>query len=289
MNTAEILQFPSDTGGQERRVVDTDNGYTRIANELLEAVIGSGLTQNQLLITLAIIRKTYGYNKTADWVGNAQLSELTGLPETRCSTERNKLVKMNILTLSGRVVGINKEISSWQTKFNGISKPFTESVNKTFTESVNLTESVNFTEPVKKTFTESVKGNLQNLLNTKDNITKDNKDIIKTPISPFMPKAKSFDPLSIPIPEWLNADAWKDWVNNRAETKKPIKTERAVSMAFKLLKECLDEGYNPTDVINASIANGWQGLFKPKFPARKNVTVTQVNKPMNHIPEGFTG
>ncbi|HEN3368640.1 TPA: replication protein, partial [Yersinia enterocolitica] len=131
MNTAEILQFPSESGGQERRVVDTENGYTRIANELLEAVIGSGLTQNQLLITLAVIRKTYGYNKSADWVGNAQLSELTGLPETRCSTERNKLVKMNILTVTGRQVGINKEISSWQTKFNGICKPFTETVKFT--------------------------------------------------------------------------------------------------------------------------------------------------------------
>ncbi|EPU8566168.1 TPA: replication protein [Yersinia enterocolitica] len=165
MNTAEILQFPSESGGQERRVVDTENGYTRIANELLEAVIGSGLTQNQLLITLAVIRKTYGYNKSADWVGNSQLSELTGLPETRCSTERNKLVKMNILTVTGRQVGINKEISSWQTKFNGICKPFTETVK--------------FTESVKETFTESVNPTLQNLLNTKDNNTKDNKDIKK--------------------------------------------------------------------------------------------------------------
>lgn len=165
MNTAEILQFPSESGGQERRVVDTENGYTRIANELLEAVIGSGLTQNQLLITLAVIRKTCGYNKSADWVGNSQLSELTGLPETRCSTERNKLVKMNILTMTGRQVGINKEISSWKTKFNGICKPFTETVK--------------FTESVKKTFTESVNPTLQNLLNTKDNNTKDNKDIKK--------------------------------------------------------------------------------------------------------------
>ncbi|MBP0998447.1 replication protein [Serratia fonticola] len=154
----------------ERRVVDTENGYTRIANELLEAVIGAGLTQNQLLITLAIIRKTYGYNKPADWVGNAQLSELTGLPETRCSTERNKLVKMNILAVTGRLVGINKEVTSWKTKVNRIC-------NDTFTETVNFTESVNITEPVKESFTESVNPALQNLLNTKDNNTKDNKDI----------------------------------------------------------------------------------------------------------------
>lgn len=165
MNTAKVLQFPSDGGGQERRVVDTENGYTRIANELLEAVIGSGLTQNQLLITLAVIRKTYGYNKTADWVGNAQLSDLTGLPVTRCSTERNKLVKMNILSVTGRLVGINKEVSAWKTKINGISKAFTEPVK--------------FTESVKELFTESVNPALQNLLTTKDNNTKDNKDIKK--------------------------------------------------------------------------------------------------------------
>lgn len=153
----------------ERRVVDTDNGFTRIANELLEAVIGAGLTQNQMLITLAVIRKTYGYNKTSDWVGNAQLSELTGLPETRCSTERNKLIKMKVLSLNGRLIGINKEVSAWQTKINGIGKP-------AITESVNITEPVKFTESVKETFTESVNPGLQNLLNTKDNSTKDKKD-----------------------------------------------------------------------------------------------------------------
>lgn len=169
-----------DTEAVERRVVDTDNGFTRIANELLEAVIGAGLTQNQMLITLAVIRKTYGYNKTSDWVGNAQLSELTGLPETRCSTERNKLIKMNVLSLNGRLIGINKEVSAWQTKFHGNGKP-------AITESVNITEPVKFTESVKETFTESVNPGLQNLLNTKDNSTKESKDNNNN--TPVVPKA----------------------------------------------------------------------------------------------------
>lgn len=172
-----VVPIRPDLRAVERRVVDTDNGYTRIANELLEAVIGSGLTQNQLLITLAVIRKTYGYNKTSDWVGNAQLSELTGLPETRCSTERNKLVRMNILSVNGRLVGINKEVSSWLVKLNGFSKT-------AITETVKFTESVKFTETVNETFTESVNHGLQNLLNTKDNITKDKKDNNNTPLVP---------------------------------------------------------------------------------------------------------
>lgn len=90
---------------------------------------------------------------------------------------------------------------------------------------------------------------------------------------PKSPKGESngFDPLSIPIPEWLDKMAWEEWVKNRAEIKKPMKSERTVTAAFKLLKECLDEGHNPADIINTSIANGYQGLFKPKFPARKNL------------------
>lgn len=91
---------------------------------------------------------------------------------------------------------------------------------------------------------------------------------------PKSPKGESngFDPLSIPIPEWLDKMAWEEWVKNRAEIKKPMKSERTVTAAFKLLKECLDEGHNPADIINTSIANGYQGLFKPKFPTRKNLT-----------------
>ena len=81
-------------------------------------------------------------------------------------------------------------------------------------------------------------------------------------------ETKKFDPLSIPIPEWLNPQAWAEWVAYRSQSKKPIKTALTVTKAFKLLKECFDEGHDPTAVINTSIANGYQGLFKPKTPAR---------------------
>ncbi len=49
-NTAEIFNFPvPDVAQKEPRVADLDDGYTRIANELLEAVMLAGLTQHQLL------------------------------------------------------------------------------------------------------------------------------------------------------------------------------------------------------------------------------------------------
>jgi phage replication O-like protein O len=136
----------------EPRVVDLEDGYTRTANELLEAVMLSGLTQHQLLIVMAVWRKTYGYNKKMDWIGNEQFAELTGMAATKCSTARNELIRMGVLVQQGRQVGMNKAVSEWKTKFNGFGKTFTDSV--------------------KKSFPESVKSDLPKRSNTKDNIQK---------------------------------------------------------------------------------------------------------------------
>lgn len=89
-----------------------------------------------------------------------------------------------------------------------------------------------------------------------------------TPPIPPRGESKKFDPLSIPIPEWLNPQSWAEWITYRSQSKKPIKTALTVTKAFNLLKECFDEGYDPSEVINTSIANGYQGLFKPKGAPR---------------------
>lgn len=66
-NTAEILNFPAVVSGiQEQRVADTDDGYTRLANELYEELIGANLTKNQAKVAHAVCRKTYGFNKKMD-------------------------------------------------------------------------------------------------------------------------------------------------------------------------------------------------------------------------------
>lgn len=161
-NLATVTPIRPILAAVERQVADLDDGYTRTANALMEAVMLSGLTQHQLLIVIAVWRKTYGYNKKMDWIGNEQFSALTGMAPTKCSTAKNELVRMGVLTQSGRQVGMNKNISEWKTKFNGIGKTFTESVNKTFTK--------------------TVKSDLPNQVNTKDNIQK--KEIKYTPLPP---------------------------------------------------------------------------------------------------------
>ncbi|ECW0910934.1 hypothetical protein F3R34_21155 [Salmonella enterica subsp. enterica] len=51
------------------------------------------------------------------------------------------------------------------------------------------------------------------------------------PVTPFNPprgKVK-FDPLTIPVPEWLDSVSWREWVAYRQQSGKAIKTELTVS------------------------------------------------------------
>ncbi|EPH0569445.1 replication protein [Escherichia coli] len=250
-NTAEVINFPVPVVAlQELRVADLDDVFTRIANELLEAVMRAGLSQHQLLVFMAVMRKTYGFNKKSDWVSNEQLSELTGILPHKCSAAKSVLVKRGILTQTGRVIGINKTVSEWSSlPVKGIEK-------RPYLKKVTLPESG------KKSLPESGNAYYPNQVNTKDKHTKDNKDNINNP--PKSPRAVSFDALAVQLPDWLSAEIWSSWVAYRRDLKKPIKSQQTVTQAINLLDRCRLNGYSPEEIINQSIANGWQGLFEPK-------------------------
>lgn len=250
-NTAEVINFPVPVVAlQELRVADLDDGFTRIANELLEAVMRAGLSQHQLLVFMAVMRKTYGFNKKSDWVSNEQLSELTGILPHKCSAAKSVLVKRGILTQTGRVIGINKTVSEWS------SLPVKGTEKKPYLKKVTLPESG------KKSLPESGNAYYPNQVNTKDKHTKDNKDNINNP--PKSPRAISFDASAVQLPDWLSAEIWSSWVAYRRDLKKPIKSQQTVTQAINLLDRCRLNGYSPDEIINQSIANGWQGLFEPK-------------------------
>ncbi|HCM7954767.1 TPA: replication protein [Klebsiella pneumoniae] len=264
-NTAEVINFPVPVVAlQELRVADLDDGFTRIANELLEAVMHAGLSQHQLLVFMAVMRKTYGFNKKSDWVSNEQISVLTGILPHKCSAAKSTLVKRGILTQTGRVIGINKAVSEWS------SLPIKGTEKKPYLKKVTLPESGN------KSLPESGNAYYPDQVNTKDKHTKDNKDNINNP--PKSPRAVSFDALAVQLPDWLSAEIWSSWVAYRRDLKKPIKSQQTVTQAINLLDRCRLNGYSPDEIINQSIANGWQGLFEPKVARpqrRKESRVTE--------------
>lgn len=231
----------------ERRVVDTDNGYTRIANELLEAIASADLTARQLKLMLAYVRKTYGFNKKMDRIADEQISQLTGLSRQNVNKAKKELISMNCLIVEGSQIGINKEVSAWRFSkclqvSNFVSKPETKTVSKLETLPVSKPET------------------------HKRHSSKDKKDNINKP--PIVPqKSKSFDPLECSLPDWISKELWASWITFRNDLKKPIKSQQSVTQIINLLTRCRDMGAPPEQIINKSIANGWQGLFEPKGAA----------------------
>ncbi|EEQ56082.1 phage replication protein O domain protein [Bifidobacterium longum subsp. infantis CCUG 52486] len=71
------------------------------------------LTKRQFKVLLAILRKTYGWNKPMDRITDSQLSEITKLPVKRCNEAKLELVRMNIIKQQGGMFGPNKNISEW--------------------------------------------------------------------------------------------------------------------------------------------------------------------------------
>lgn len=94
-----------------------ENGYTRIANELLDALISAGLTARQWAVTMAVIRKTYGFNKKTDEIGLSQLHAMTGIDRANLSRTVRELESMRIITKGmgtfGHTLGVNKNFKQW--------------------------------------------------------------------------------------------------------------------------------------------------------------------------------
>lgn len=65
------------------------------------------------------------------------------------------------------------------------------------------------------------------------------------------------------IPSCVNADVWNSWIAYRKKRKLTC-LEVTLQAQLDSLQEMFDEGIDPNKVIQDSIKNGWQGLFKPK-------------------------
>lgn len=146
----------------EQKVAQLEDGFLRLANELLDATMCSGLPETELCIVMAVWRKTYGFSKKMDWISNEQLEAMIGKHHTHCSSAKNSLIRKKVLIQEGRKVGMNTSVSEWKTKNNGFCKTLAE--------------------VAKKRLAGSAKAPKRKLLTTKDNNTKDKKE--RSPIPP---------------------------------------------------------------------------------------------------------
>ena len=76
----------------------TENGFTRIANEILEALAKVNLSAYESRTVFALWRKTYGFQKKEDRISVSQFQEITGLKRQHQCRSLRELEGRQIIT-----------------------------------------------------------------------------------------------------------------------------------------------------------------------------------------------
>ena len=178
MKTADNIHYLSnanDNPPENYMKADCDDGYTRIANSFLDAIITAELSGREMKILLALIRKTYGFHKKTDQITGAQIAKLINYDGDVCNIRRDiaELKRRKFIQVDGEKIGPNPIISEWILTKN---KPRKVSVK-------NNTEcQKQHSESVKNNTVMSVKNNTQQKINI--NINKNIKLPDGNPVSP---------------------------------------------------------------------------------------------------------
>jgi phage replication O-like protein O len=173
-----------------------EDGHTKIANELLDAIIRFDFTKRELNIVLFVIRKTYGYNKKSDWIALSQFADGTGLDKAHVSRSVSELVEKNVLLKRQPdgvyVVGLNKHYGTWKEL------------------------------PKQQKGCQNSKAGVAKRATTKDKLTKDNiySDVAK----------------SANLPDFIPQDSWDGFVQMRKQIKKPLSGRAVTLALNKLAK-----------------------------------------------------
>ncbi|MEL4248537.1 replication protein [Shewanella xiamenensis] len=97
---------------------DLDDGYLRLSNTLVDALCCTKLSDRESRVVFAVIRRTYGFGKSMDWICLEQLADMTGISSSNICHAIRSLTQRNILIKDGRKLGVNTVVSEWGDKLS---------------------------------------------------------------------------------------------------------------------------------------------------------------------------
>lgn len=107
-----------------------ENGFVRIANEIMEAIYKTKFNGTQFRIVLAVIRCTYGFNRKEHEMSDNFIAESTGINVRNIKRELKKLIENNVIIVTSegsyteaRKVKINKNYDDWLIESVVTNKP----------------------------------------------------------------------------------------------------------------------------------------------------------------------
>lgn len=97
----------------KNKIPQLEDGYTRIANAILEKLATINLSSYQTRVLFIIFRKTYGYGKKEDWISVSQIVKATGIHKAHISRTKKQLIIRKIVTSNGNKIAFQKDGRLW--------------------------------------------------------------------------------------------------------------------------------------------------------------------------------
>lgn len=103
--------------------VQLEKGYTRIANEILEALTKTPLNGTQFRIVILILRETYGFSRKECSISETFIASRLGIKRQNVHREIKQLFQSGLLITiheatfnSSRVIAFNKNFDEWKNR-----------------------------------------------------------------------------------------------------------------------------------------------------------------------------
>ena len=93
-----------------------ENGYTRVSNEILEALCRVNLSPYESRALWFILRKTYGHQKKTDRISLSQIEKATGINRGCAGRALRSLRARNMVIGEAGELGIQKNYEQWQAR-----------------------------------------------------------------------------------------------------------------------------------------------------------------------------
>ena len=233
-----------------------ENGYTKIANEILEALAKIRISGEARQMLDVIIRKTYGFNKKIEAIPTSKFVELTGLSPMAIYKARKKLLELNLITISqkGESQILNYSFQKSHKDWKPLSKK--EALSQKGDGRVTISQKGDTPSPKKETPL-SQKGDYILKRNLSKETIKEKKNKQKEIERDFN---FFWDKYNYKIDKPTCVEYWTG--------KKKLKNGKKMSDDMK--KECLDN-------IGKYVAN----TFKDKYPTRKHPRTYLYNSSWN--------
>jgi len=221
-----------------------EDGYTKIANDILENLCKINLSAYQTRILLLIFRKTYGYNKKEDWISVSQIVEITGLYKSHVSRTKKELLLRGLVTSNGNKIAFQKDSKLWKElpkqvtikKVTNLGLGVTNLGQKVTNLGQKLPVQADTKDNIQKTIT---KDNIQKKYSSIKNLTQQDLEEIaikyKVPISFVQSKlddmtnwmsakGKTYKNYKAALSNWVKSDALKVEQQKRQENRYKVET-----------------------------------------------------------------